>query len=404
MSIRNKFRRNAAVAIGYVLSIVVLTAPAQGHPAADEELATAGTLAWLGCWRLVAEGKDAVPESTDRSQLLFLEPGDVPSSLRMRAIVGDQVVEEETLIADGNRRSVGEAGCSGWKRTMLSKDQRRLYRQSDTTCQDGNTSNLSGASLIVSNDHWVDINVTRVADEHELVVRHYRIVDAVLPSKPPLAKPTHASVFPGAIPFAAYTARIAAAVPLEADDVIEALEDLDPAVVEALLVESGSSFAMNSHLLLRLDNAGVPGQIIDLMLALSYPEYFAVQDQTVVTRSVAYYQSWAPWLHGHGCGYGYGYGYGCGFHHGYGFWYPPRVSDPGPRIKGRVVIGRGYTRVEPTQMPTGGIFSQISGTGSGGGGTGSGVSTGPTGGSKSSATKSGYKSSNSASTRRAVRK
>lgn len=404
MPIRNRFRRNTAIAIGYVLSIVISTAPAQGHPTADDAVESAGTLAWLGCWRLVA-GADEVPKSTDVSPLLCLEPGDDLNSLRMRAIVDDQVVEEDTLIADGRRRPVGDAGCSGWKRTMLSRDQRRLYRQSETTCQDGNTSNLSGASLIVSSDHWVDINVTRVGNDHELVVRHFRIDEDILKSKPPLAKPTRASIFPGAIPFAGYSARIVAAVPLEADDVIEALEDLDPAVVEALLVEGGSSFAMDSRLLLRLDDAGVPGQIIDLMLALSYPEYFAVQDQTVVTRPVAYYQSWAPWLHGHGCGYGYGYGCGYGFHHGYGygFWYPPPVSDPGPRIKGKVISGRGYTRVEPTQMPTGGIFSQLSGTGSGGG-TGSGVSTGSTGGSNSSATTSGYKSQNSTSPRRAVRR
>jgi hypothetical protein len=402
MSIRNGSRCAAAVAIGYVLSIVVSTLPALGRTAAADELATAGTLAWLGCWRLdeVAEGDEA-PEPADTSQLLCLERGEGPSSLSMRAIVDGEVVAQELLIADGSRQSVGEDGCSGWKRSMLSKDQRRLYRQSETTCQGGGQSKLSGASLIVSNDHWVDINVTRVAGEHERVVRHYRKVDAGVLSKQPLAKPAYALGLLGEIPSAAHSARIAAAVPLEADDVIEALEELDPAVVEALLVESGSSFAMDSRLLLRLDDAGVPGQIIDLMMALSYPHYFAVQDETVVTQPVVYSYYWSPWFYGHGYGYGY--------FHDYAYAHPHHDSDSRPRPKGKVVSGRGYTRVKPVDMPSGGILSQIDGTGSGGGGgggggAGGGASSGSTSGSGSSANKSGYKSSNSGSTRRAVRK
>ena len=404
MSIRNGSRYPAAVAIGYVLSIVVATLPALGRPAAADELATAGTLAWLGCWRLdevvdeIAE-EDEVSKPADASQLLCLEPGDAPNSLSMSAIVDVEVVAQEVLIADGTRRPVSEGGCSGWKRTLLSADQRRLYLQSETTCEGGNQSNLSGASLIVSTDHWVDINVTRVAGEHELVVRHYRRVDTDVLSGRRVAKPAYTPVWPGAIPSAAHTARIAAAVPLEADDVIEALENLDPAVVEALLVESGSSFPMDSRLLLRLDDAGVPGQIIDLMMALSYPEYFAVQDETVVTQPVAYSYYWAPWFYGHGYGYGY--------FHDYGYAHPHHDSDSRPHRKGRVVSGRGYTRVKPVALPSGGIMSQIDSMGSGGGGgggTGGGVSSGSTGGSVSSASKSGYKSSNSGSTRRAVRR
>ncbi len=397
MSIRNGSRCVAAAAIGYLLSIVVSTLPALGRPAAAGELATAGTLAWLGCWRLdeVVED-DEVPEPAGVSQLLCLEPGDAPNSLSMSAIVDGEVVAEEVLVADGTRRPVSEGGCSGWKRTLLSADQRRLYLQSETTCEGGSQSNLSGASLIVSTDHWVDINVTRVAGEHELVVRHYRRVDTDVLSGRRVAKPAYTPVWPGAIPGAAHTARIAAAVPLEADDVIEALEDLDPAVVEALLVESGSSFPMDSRLLLRLDDAGVPGQIIDLMMALSYPEYFAVQGETVVTPAVGYSYYWSPWFYGHGYGYGY--------FHDYGYGHPRHDSDSRPHPRGRVVSGRGYTRVQPIDLPSGGIMSQIEGMGSGGG-TGGGVSSGSTGaGSESSASKSGYKSDDSTATRRAVRR
>ncbi len=73
---------------------------------------------------------------------------------------------------------------------------------------------------------------------------------------------------------------------------------------------------MDRDLLLPLDDAGVPGQIIDLMVALSYPEYFAVGDETVDTQPLVYNHYWAPWFHGYGHGYGYGYGYA----YGYGYY------------------------------------------------------------------------------------
>ncbi len=202
-------------------------------------MATAGTLAWLGCWRLEAEGEDAVPESADASQFLCLEPGDGPSSLSMRAIVDDQVAAEEMLVADGTKQPVSEGGCSGWKRTLLSADQRRLYLQSETTCEGGNESSFSGALLIVSEGHWVDIGVTRVAGERELLVRHYHIDTAegadsknaagrlFYPPQPELAleRELRASEeeaqalegsaggfeLPGTMPSAARTARVAAA-------------------------------------------------------------------------------------------------------------------------------------------------------------------------------------------------
>jgi hypothetical protein len=403
MSIRDGSRCAATIAIGYVLSVAVSTVPALGHAAASGEEATAGTLAWLGCWRLEATGEGDVPESADASQLLCLEPGDGPSSLRPSAIVDDQVVAEELLVADGIRRPVSEGRCSGWRRSLLSADKRRLYLQSETTCEGSNQSSLSGASLIVSGGHWVDINVTRVDGERELVVRHYRLVDA------------DTALLPGTLSTAGRTARVAAAAPLDEDDVIEALEYLDPAVVEAMLVESRSTFPMDSGLLLRLDDAGVPGQIIDLMMALSYPEYFAVErsggierlhpearDGTVYTQPLLcnhFYHSWPTWFHGYGCGHGYGYG--C--------VHPPHDPDSRPGPRGWVISGRGYTRVQPVNPPSGVIGLLSDGTGqppssphSGSSSTGDGGSSQSSGGSEDSASQSGYQKGSSTSTRKAV--
>jgi hypothetical protein len=371
MSIRTGSSCAAAIATGYVLCVAVSTVPALAHAAAPVEEATAGTLAWVGCWRL-----EAIREE-EASQRLCLERGEGPSSLRLSAIVDNRVVEERTLLAEGSRQPVSEDGCKGWKRATLSADQQRLYLQSETTCEGGNQSSLSGAWLIVSAGHWVDINVARVDGDREMVVRHYRIADADTERRPET------------IQTAVRTARVAAAAPLEGEDVIEALEYVDPAVVEAMLFETRPRFPLDSRLLLRLDDAGVPGQIIDLMLALSYPGYFAVQEETVNAQPSVDDYFRAPWF----------YRYGHGYSHDFDFDYEHHDPDPGPRPRGKVISGHGYTRVQPIDLSSG-----DSGSGTGGAapsGPSAGVSSGSSGGSGGSASGSGYQGS-STSTRKAV--
>ena len=196
MSIRSGSGWIRGCSIGCALGIVILTLPARPIVAGTE--AAAGTLAWVGCWRLVAVDEEAVPQSADGSQRICLESGDTPSSLS-RAIVEDEAVAQEMLIANGSRRPVSKGGCSGWKRSLLSGDRQRLYLQSEITCEGGDKNSFSGASLIVSGGQWVDINVARIDGERELVVHHYRSVDA------------DTAALPGTIPAAWRTARVAAA-------------------------------------------------------------------------------------------------------------------------------------------------------------------------------------------------
>jgi hypothetical protein len=290
--------------------------------------------------------------SVEASPLLCLMPGKDPSSLRLKTVVDGRVVTSETLLVDGSRRAVDDGRCLGWIRSLLSDDRRRLYVTSLTTCMSGDpriltgtSLSLSGASLFVSGGDWVDISVARVGGKRELEIRRYRIVD------PDTVR------LPGKIQTATPAARIAAAAPLEPDDVIEALRLLDPAIVETMLRESRSSFPLDAATLVRLDEAGVPGPIIDLMMAQSYPEYFDVEDEAVdpvdgvdpvESQPLAdgdYGDYWAPW-----------WAQGIG-QHGYGYGYVPSALTSGsrPRPRGRAVSGRGYSRVQPVDLPTGGI-------------------------------------------------
>jgi len=384
MSYGHGFGMTVAVATGSLLAILVLALP----PGAAESKAREAGLAWQGCWETETEAVEEAEEPEGGRALVCLAPGEGLRSLTLTALVDDKVIRQHTLFTDGVQRPASEAGCSGWRRAFLSEDGRRLYLRSESTCEGGVRSELSGALLLVSRDRWVDIHLLRVDGQSEVVIRHYRpLVAGVTP-------------LPGALPSARYAARLLAAAPLSADDVIEALQYVDPPIVEAMLRESEARFAMDSRLLLRLADADVPDEIVNLMVALSFPEYFAVRDEAPGPRPVVYSYYRSTWF----SPYGYGFG------HYYPYPHPPVHEPPKAHPGGKVVSGRGYTRVEPTNLPPegfAGVVNRLGGGGPGGGtggaGTTPGVSSGgDDGGSDTSVGGSGYRSDDSTSGRRAV--
>ena len=367
---------SASNAVVCLISIVALAAPALGKPAAQEALEDRDPLAWLGCWDVMADPEDDSRESPEARQMICVVPGDAPEALDMTVLIDEQIVATETIVTDGSRQAVSDGGCDGWIRSVLSEDRRRLYLQSEATCADGGLKRLTGASMMVSGDRWIDIHVLWVDGEREVLIQRYRPVDAGVVR------------LPGALPNAMHNVRRAAAARLDVDDVIEALRIVDPAVVEAMLLESEASFGIDSDLLLRLDAAAVPGEITDLMVALSFPDYFSIDGGTVTRQLVVYYGGyWSPW-------YPY-YGYGHYYHHRYAHSEAHRNKNRG----GKVVRGRGYVSVRQTGTPSLG-GSGLSQSGSGGG-VGGGSSSAGGGGSVGG---SGYKSGSATSARPAVPK
>ena len=380
MSIRPKAGYAAADAIVCLFAIVALAASAVGEHVGQEALEDQDQLAWLGCWDVMADAEDDSQESLEERQMICVAPGDAPNALDMTVLVNEHVVATETIVTDGSRQPVSDGGCDGWIRSVLSEDRRRLYLQSEATCADGRLKNLTGASMMVSGNRWVDIHALWVDGEREVLIQRYRPVEAGI------------ARLPGALPTALHDVRRAAAAPLSVENVIEALQVVDPAVVEAMLLESEASFGIDSDLLLRLDDAAVPGEIIDLMVALSFPLHFSVEGDTIARQPVVYYGGyWSPW-------YPY-YGYGHYYHHRHS-----HGSSHGNKSRGgKVISGRGYVSVQQTGEPPNGLSGLLQGgTNSGGGNAGDGSS--GSGGDGGSAGRSGFKSGNSNSPRPAVPK
>jgi hypothetical protein len=339
--------------------------------------------AWLGCWDVLADPEDASQESPRERQMICVAQGDTPKALDMTVLVDNEIVSKETIVTDGSRQPVSDGGCDGWIRSVLSEDGRRLYLQSEATCRDGKLRNLTGASMIVSENRWIDIHALRIDGEREVLIQRYRPVEAGI------------ARLPGALPTAMHTVRRAAAARLSVENVIEALRVVDPAVVEAMLLESDASFGIDSDLLLQLDDVGVPNEVIDLMVALSFPDYFSVEGGTVTRQPEVYYGGyWSPW-------YPY-YGYGHYYHHRYRHGGGHHDKGHG----GKVIRGRGFVSVRTINNPSGGFsgFMQGLSNSGGGGAVGGGFSSGSSSGNAGSASGSGFKSGNSNSGRPAVPK
>jgi hypothetical protein len=380
MSIKPELGRGAAAAMVCVFSIVALAAPALGQPMERKIEKNRDKLAWLGCWDVMADPDDDTQELPEERQMICVAPGDAPESLDMTVLIDNENIATETIVPDGSRQPVSDGGCDGWIRSVLSEDRRRLYLQSEATCSDGKLRNLTGASMIVSGNRWIDIHALRADGERELLIQRYRPVEAGTVR------------LPGVFSTEMNILRMAAAAPLSVENVIEALQVVDPAVVEAMLLESDARFGIDSDLLLHLDDAGVPNEVIDLMVALSFPDYFSIEGGTVNRQQAEVYYGggyWSPW-------YPY-YGYGHYYHH--------RHSHHDGNRGGKVISGRGYVRVQQTGNSTGGIKRFFKGGSTGGGGPGmSGVNPGAGAGAGGSASGSGYQSGNATPKRPAVPK
>lgn len=349
---------------------------------------------WVGCWQLsgesltgermlspeqVARGAAPPTRASNTGTRVCVAPAG--RGVTITTMVGSERALAETIVADGSAQPLQDAECRGARRSEWSKSAPRLYSNADVTCGSEAPRKISTLSMLTPGPIWVDIQVIDISGRKNIRIRRYEPVVSAARAGQPRVGDSSWSVA----------------------DVIEASSKLAPEAVQAALIELGTGFNVKGKQLLELDRAGVSDSIVDLMVALSYPERF------VVERSVA----------SSGGGYGFGtFGgddgsmwpfyldslYWSGLYSPFAYRYwglydpynypgsgyvivePPGSPSPTPSGEGRVVDGRGYTRVttrapEPARINAGdagnGTMSSSGGSSNGGSNSGSsGVSTG----------------------------
>ena len=345
-----------------MLSTFVLAAvAATSMPVSASDATDPRWTALLGCWAPDNQAADA-ESNTAPAHVICLLPTD-GAGITIATIADGRIVSEQALIANGSRRDVSEGGCSGYESASWSQDGRRVFLESDLTCTGGVKRTSRGILALVSPASYVDVQAVMVeGEEAARTVRYVALDDADVPA-----------VVGGRLaaePMAREAARMRAATALDFDDVVEATRVAGGAAVEGLLVARRAGFDLDARALRSLSASGVSASTIDVMVALSYPDHFAVEEEAprpprglvaggfgddrigVTSRGSCYddnmYDRWDSRYAR--CGYRSYYSpYG---YDGYGWNYGSRpvvIVQPGngdgeERENGEFVKGRGYTR------------------------------------------------------------
>jgi len=357
-----------------VISVAATAAALLWLPSAvDAQEVDARWLPWTGCWQAV----------DDSSGLLCVELAD--GGVEFLSVGDEGVVSEETIVADGVARAIDDEVCSGSQSADFAPDGERIYLVEELACGD-QLQMVNGVIAMVSPSEWVDI---RGSDTGRGVYSRTfrRVSDEFATSRG----------FPDANNDDDLTARMrrwAVSEPSSLSDIVEVLERTGPGVTRAWVVEQIDPFPVDSEFVIALDEAGVPHDVIDVVVAHAFPGDFALADNRGERRPsdrvsggreggyvgvdpwVGY---WSPWSWRYRP-YGYAYGWDR-WGYPYGWPYRERVivvnrtggSGGFDRSNGvRPIPGGGYARPDRGSSGGGSQPARVSGGSRSGGSVSSG--------------------------------
>ncbi len=342
----------AAPALGLLVGVAFTPASAMAQ-AVDGRW-----LPFVGCWQPEEDGEDA-------DGLCVLPTAD---GVRLVTVRGTDVVDSRTLSAD-RESIVRRDGCGVVERADFSDNLARVYVHSRQECGAG-VREFTGILAMASPTELLEVRTVSSDAQDAAVVKRYQGTSASLATDAGLADPSQGRAS------AIESARMSASATLSVDDIIEAADAVDAEAVKALIAERNQPLGFEAEDLVRLADAGVPEDVIDVAVAVSYPDHFEVAS---IDREGAYrYGRYGPygrdsyypvgyWRIGYGWGFGlafpyyydpfwgyrgyygypgyYGYGYGGYYRWPRGGIVVVRPSDGHPDLgRGRAVKGRGYTR------------------------------------------------------------
>ena len=302
----------------------------------------AGLQAWYGCWSadLASGARTDGPPS-----LVCIAPTANVNVADVLTLQDGKVVAHETLDATGRPKPIDAARCTGERSGTWSRDGRRLFVRSSGRCA-GVPSSTSGLLTITADGDWLDVEGISAGGGTSVRVARYR--DVGLPASLP---PTVAVALRGQA-LATRSVRVAAGVPVRAEDLLEAARAVDSAVLEAWILERAQRFAVAEHEINSMVSAGVPVRAARALVAVGEPEAYSFTRaddgpvNVVSTSSTVSYDSYGlPFGWGWGAGFylpiGRRYGSGYRDRYRYGYYRPPLVIVRNGRPPGWNERGRG---------------------------------------------------------------
>lgn len=355
----------------FILSLAN-SAPASETPdTVSYENLDARWLPWVGSWSLVSNKINTKESTSTEKYFLTISPGSSENSITMKGQQGDKVLVEEEMIADGLRHPLKDEKCSGYYIYSWSENGKRLLLESESNCPGDPTRRVSGMSIIDANRDWVDIQLLQNGKNKAISIRKYRNIDNNELMSSGRFNPDQINM-----------ARISAANNFSINEMIELSNKVESEVLEAALLEMRKPFPINSKQLTNLADSGVNPRVVDLMVALSFPDKFSVEQEVISLTQGGntrvnfqhfrypynYYSYYCPilpwhWTSSSYMSYAYGYSYmgwyvldgyyyyplWAGYPYDYPYYYDYYGGGGGGGTtltdNGVMINGRGYSRV-----------------------------------------------------------
>ena len=384
---------------------------------------------WMGCWTPSAQSAGTGMGQTPKppSMACVVPSSTIAGSVDLVVFDSANVATRAAIPFPGTRVPKSVDGCTGTETATWMPDDRRLLMQAELACGRGSTRRETGLMTMSSAGEWMQVQHLDVGGNSATSVMTLRyVVDSL---------GEWARLGASAVP-STPSLRLAVGAALLNSDVLAVAKRAPAALTEAWITETRQQFFVTGKELVRLADGGMPSRVIDLMIAISNPETFAVRTPSadrnrpitddVISGGIASSRMrggcrrmddfcYGPGGMGAwGLGWQYGlspfdayslrYGYG-GLYSPYGFgngYYPGNTpviivnrgdTDPAaPSNPGRAVRGGGYTRANSggSSSPAPSVFGGSGSSGSGSSGSGaSGGASGSSGGSSGTSSGSG---------------
>lgn len=216
--------------------------------------------AWMGCWRL----EDDLA-GTGARMCITPEKGGV----RMQTIVGTQRGIDEIVIPDAVAHAITDTDCKGFERAEWSKDGARVFRTTDVTCGKEAPRTIKSVAFLAAGPAWINVQMISgtAANTAVRVQRYRRAANQQLADGSKAPQPDASLALRSNPDTTTWSV----------EDVIEASSKMPAEVVQASLAEIHQPFTLNKRTLLSLADGGVDSQVIDLMVALTYPKRFVIE-------------------------------------------------------------------------------------------------------------------------------
>lgn len=359
-----------------VAAVVAISSVALAPALTAQESAGPHWAAWNGCWRPLNAPLTA---SGDATSEVCVQPTAAGDGATFVVFENGQVKHREFVSSAGKHTPKQGDDCAGWESGVWSRDGRRLLLNSELSC--GTTKVAASAVFAMTpTGDWLELRGSTMGGQTKVQAVRYRPTGRVLKGDPS----AEVVAYTAESGSAKYSRR-EAGLPVSTDAVLEVSKAVATPVAEAWLNELQQGFKVSGRELTRLADAGLPSRVIDLMVALTYPEVFSVQhtagtgvglgaqatprqiaeeqqrwmrNECSFGRMSSLYYFYDPYCSptylrygmygGYYTGYGYGNWYGYGPNGGY-YWgtQPLIIVQGGPQTTSnaaRADNGRGYTR------------------------------------------------------------